>query len=184
MKFRENISRIAFSEEQIAARVDELAARISKDYAHQQLYLIVILKGAMVFVADLIRRIKDVDLNVDFMVVSSYGGGTRSTGKVRIVKDLQKNIEGRHALIIEDIVDTGLTMNYLRKILYDREPRSLATCSLLSKPSCRKIEVPIEYLGFEIPDEFVVGYGLDYDQGYRQLPFIGVLKPEVYGGQA
>lgn len=183
MKFRQNISEVVYSEEQIARRVDELAARISKDYAGQELYLIVILKGAIVFVADLIRKIKDVDLHLDFMIVSSYGGQTKSSGKVRIVKDLQKNIEGRHALIIEDIVDTGLTISYLRKLLYDREPRSLGTCALLSKPSCRKIEVPIEYCGFEIPDEFVVGYGLDYDQGYRQLPFIGVLRPEVYGGQ-
>lgn len=171
----EHIERTLFSKEDIEKRVAELGAQISRDYKGKHINLVVILKGAFIFCADLIRHI-DADISVGFMVVSSYSGGTKSTGNVRIVKDLQKNIEDEDVILVEDIVDTGLTISHLKELLSTRHPASLKVCSLLSKPSCRVVDAPVDYLGFDVPDEFVVGYGLDYDQNYRQLPYIGVMK--------
>ena len=183
----ENVGEVLYSEEKLQERIKDLGAQISADYKGKRLTLVVILKGAFVFCADLIRSM-DADLNVGFMVVSSYGSSTQTSGTVRIVKDLQRNIEGEDVLLIEDIVDTGLTISYLRELLGTRKPNSLKVCSLLSKPSCRVVDAPVDYLGFEIPNKFVVGYGLDYDQRYRQLPYIGVLKPSAikaeHGGEA
>lgn len=171
--------RILISNEEIHKKVTELGCTISKDYAGQELLVVGILKGAMIFMADLIRAIS-INVQIDFMAVSSYGASSKSTGVVRIMKDLEKSIENRHVLIVEDIVDTGLTLNYLQEILKARGPASVKTCTLLDKPSRREVNVPVDYNGFSIPDEFVVGYGLDYNEKYRNLPEIYVLKREVY----
>lgn len=160
---------VLISAEQIAAKVSQLGHRISVDYQGRPLTLIAILKGAAVFAADLMRRI-DVPLTLDFMALSSYGQSTRSSGIVRIQKDLDHSVEGRHVLIVEDIVDTGLTLNYLFGHLKARGPSSVKICALLDKPERRQVAVPVHYKGFEIPDDFVVGYGLDFDQRYRNLP--------------
>jgi hypoxanthine phosphoribosyltransferase len=175
VKLDEHIEKILFTKEDLEKRVIEVADEINRDYRGRHINFVVILKGAFVFCADLIRHI-DADISVGFMVVSSYGGATRSSGTVRIVKDLQKNIEGEDVILVEDIVDTGLTICHLKELLATRHPASLKVCSLLSKPSCRVVEVKVDYLGFDIPDEFVVGYGLDYGQNYRQLPYVGVMK--------
>jgi len=160
---------------QIQARIAGLAQEISADYPRgEDIHLVAILKGAFLFLGDLIRAI-DRDVTVDFMAVSSYGKGTRSSGEVKMVKDLDSGLEGRHVIIVEDIVDTGLTLSYLQEILRARSPRSLRTACLLSKPSRRKVQVKVEYIGFTIEDRFVVGYGLDYGEKYRNLPYIGVL---------
>lgn len=175
----QDIAEILISEEEIRAKVKELGQQISRDYAGQDLLLIGILRGAMLFMSDLMREI-DIPVNIDFMVVSSYGSGTTTSGEVRVLKDLDRGIEGRNVLLIEDIVDTGLTLNYLTKYLANRHPKSLKVCTLLNKPSRRRVEVKVDYNGFIIPDKFVVGYGLDYNEYYRNLPYIGVLKPEIY----
>ncbi|NYE56962.1 hypoxanthine phosphoribosyltransferase [Carboxydothermus ferrireducens] len=175
----QDVAEILISEEEIRAKVKELGQQISRDYAGQDLLLVGILRGAMLFMSDLMREI-DIPLNIDFMVVSSYGSGTSTSGEVRVLKDLDRGIEGRNVLLIEDIVDTGLTLNYLTKYLANRHPKSLKICTLLNKPSRRQIEVKVDYNGFIIPDKFVVGYGLDYNEYYRNLPYIGVLKPEIY----
>ncbi|GAV23953.1 hypoxanthine phosphoribosyltransferase [Carboxydothermus pertinax] len=175
----QDVAEILISEEEIRAKVKELGQQISRDYAGQELLLVGILRGAMLFMSDLMREI-DIPVNIDFMVVSSYGAGTTTSGEVRVLKDLDRGIEGRNVLLIEDIVDTGLTLNYLTKYLANRHPKSLKVCTLLNKPSRRRIEVPVDYNGFIIPDKFVVGYGLDYNEFYRNLPYIGVLKPEIY----
>ena len=159
----------------IRKRVQELGALITKDYRGKNLHLIGILKGASVFHADLARAI-DLVVSVDFIAVGSYGASTKSSGEVRILKDLDESVEGKDVLLVEDILDTGLTVNYLLQILESRGPRSLKVVALLNKPSRRIIEVPAEYIGFEIPDHFVVGYGLDFNQRYRNLPDITVLK--------
>ena len=174
----EHIEKVLFSKEDIENRVASIGKQISEDYKGKHINLVVILKGAFVFCADLIRHI-DANISVGFMVVSSYAGSTKSSGTVRIVKDLQKNIEGEDVILVEDIVDTGLTISHLKELLSTRHPASLKVCSLLSKPSCRLVDAPIDYLGFDVPDEFVVGYGLDYGQNYRQLPYIGVMKPSA-----
>ena len=159
----------------IATRVAELAAQIRADYAStSDLHLVCALKGAFVFFSDLVRQL-DRHVSLDFIVVSSYGKATRSSGEVRLIKDLDTGIEGRDVIIVEDIVDTGLTLTYLREMMRARGPRSLKTACLLSKPSRRQIEVPVEYVGFTIEDRFVIGYGLDYNEKYRNLPYIGVL---------
>ncbi len=168
---------ILLLEEEIRTRVAELGAEISRDYAGEELLVVGILKGAMIFLADLVRNIT-VPVCFDFMAVSSYGSSTKSSGAVRILKDLDSGIEGRHILIVEDIVDTGLTLNYLVDNLKARGPVSLKICTLLDKPSRRVAPVEIHYNGFIIPDEFVVGYGLDYKERYRNLPHVMVLKPE------
>jgi hypoxanthine phosphoribosyltransferase len=163
----------------IAARIAELGAEIRRDVGGgQPVHVIAVLKGAFIFMADLVRQIEG-PVTLDFIAVSSYGAGTASSGQVRMLKDLDRSIEGRHVIIVEDIVDTGLTLSYLQEILWARAPKSLRTACLLSKPSRRKVEVPVEYVGFTIEDRFVVGYGLDFDEQYRQLPYIGVMDGDA-----
>ena len=173
------IESVLFSEEQIKERVRELGEQIARDYAGKDVVLIGVLKGVALFFGDMMRAI-DLPLEIDFMAVSSYGASTRSSGVVRILKDLDESITGRHVLILEDIIDTGLTLSYLVRTLMERRPASLEICTMLDKPARRLVEVPVKYVGFTIPDQFVVGYGLDYDQKFRNLPFVGILKPEVY----
>lgn len=174
-----DIARILIPHEELQRRVAELAAQISADYAERNPLLVCVLKGGFIFLADLTRALT-VPHCVDFMAISSYGNATHSTGVVRILKDLDCDIVGRHVLIVEDIIDTGRTIAYLLENLRVRQPASLRVCTLLSKPARREIELHVDYVGFEIPNEFVIGYGLDYGENYRNLPFIGVLKPEVY----
>lgn len=173
--------RILITAEEISRRVKELGEEISRDYAGKEILAVGILKGAAIFLADLVRCLT-VPVQLDFMAVSSYGASTESSGVVRILKDLEENIEGLDVLLVEDIVDTGLTLNYLRENLLTRNPASLKICTLLDKPSRRKVQVKVDYNGFVIPDEFVVGYGLDYNGRYRNLRDIMVLKREVYSG--
>jgi hypoxanthine phosphoribosyltransferase len=165
----------------LQAKVAELGARVTQDYADREVTLVSVLKGALPFMADLMRSIA-LPVRIDLMEVSSYGGATETSGQVRILKDLSSSIEGRHVLIVEDIIDTGLTLNYLTDYLRGKDPASLAICALLDKPARRLVDIDITYRGFEIPDRFVIGYGLDYGELYRNLPYIGVLRPEVYGG--
>ncbi|EFO81162.1 hypoxanthine phosphoribosyltransferase [Oscillochloris trichoides DG-6] len=165
---------------QIQARVEALGAQIAADYgANSDLLLVGVLKGCTMFMMDLARAI-DLPLTFDFIAVASYGASTESSGVVRMIKDLETDLAGRHVLIVEDIIDSGLTLAYLRSQLLRRNPASLRICTLLNKPERRKADVPVDYLGFDIPNEFVVGYGLDYAERYRNLPYIGILKPEVY----
>ena len=173
------LGRVLITEEQIRKRVAELGERISKEYETEPPILVNVLKGGVVFLADLIRSIS-IPVEMDFMEVSSYGNGTSSTGVVRILEDLSLSITNRHVLVIEDIVDTGLTLKYIIENLKTRHPASLRICTLLNKPARRTIEIPLDYVGFEIPNKFVIGYGLDYAEIYRNLPFVGVLKPELY----
>jgi hypoxanthine phosphoribosyltransferase len=172
----DSIGKILVAEEDLDRRIRELGAEISRDYQGKDLVLVGILKGAVLFLSDLVRQI-EVSAEVDFMAVASYGNATKSSGVVQILKDLEEPIEGRDVLIVEDIVDTGLTLRYLQETLEGRGPRSLEVCALLSKLEARIVEVPVKYVGFEIPNEFVVGYGLDYQQRYRGLPYVGVLNP-------
>ena len=175
-------SGFTISEEEIRAKVRELAARINADYRDRHPLLVGILKGAFVFLADLIREI-DLQVEVDFIATSSYGRSTESTGIVKIIKDLNQSITGRDVLLVEDIVDTGLTLRYLYNLLLSRNPRSLEICVLLDKKERRKVEVPVKYVGFEVPDLFLVGYGLDYAEKFRGLKYIRALSPEeVRGG--
>lgn len=167
--------RIMLSEDDVDRRIQEIGEQISKDYAGQQVHLVCILKGGSFFMCELAKRIT-IPVSFDFMSVSSYGGETESSGVVRIVKDLDEKLEGKSVIVIEDIVDTGRTLGYLLEMLQQRGPKSLALCTLLDKPSRRIIPVKVDYTGFQIPDEFVVGYGLDYDQKYRNLPYIGVVE--------
>ena len=168
---------ILIPEDQIQRKVAELADRISEDYRGHSPVLVGVMRGAGVFHADLIRRIS-LKISIDYISVSSYGDNTLSSGEVQLVKDLKMAVEGEHVILVEDIVDTGLTLGFLMRLFSVRNPASLKVCSLLSKPACRKIDVKIDYLGFEIPDRFVVGYGLDYRQKYRNLPFLAVLNGE------
>ena len=174
-----DILKILINQSEIKEKVKELGEKITNDYKDKNLMVVGILKGCVVFLSDLIREI-NLPLTMDFMVVSSYGSSTKSSGVVRIVKDLEKDIAGKDILIVEDIVDTGLTLNYLVDYLKSRNASSVKICTLLEKPDRRKAEVDLEYVGFHIPDEFVVGYGLDYAETYRNLPFVCILKPEVY----
>jgi len=175
-----DISQVLVSEQELQAKVAELGAQISRDYAGKNLLLVSILKGAVVFMADLMRAVT-VPCGIDFMVVSSYGGAnTTSTGLVKIIKDLDQDLSGKDVLIVEDILDTGITLSHLIPMLRLRNPNSVRLCTILSKPSRRQADITPDYLGFEVPDAFVVGYGLDYDEKYRNLPYVGVLKPEVY----
>ena len=178
----QDIAEVLIDEATLQAKVAELGARISADYADRQVTLVSVLKGALPFMADLMRAITS-PVRIDLMEVSSYGSGTETSGKVRILKDLSSSIEGEHVLIVEDIIDTGLTLNYLTQYLGGKDPASLNICALLDKPARRLVEIDLAYCGFEIPDRFVIGYGLDYDEIYRNLPYIGVLKPEVYEGE-
>ena len=172
------ISEILIDEETLHGRIAELGTQISDDYRGQDLLLIGVLKGAIFFMADLMRSI-DIPCEVDFMAISSYGAGTDSSGVVRILKDLEINISGRDVLVVEDIIDSGLTLSYLRRTLGARKPASLEICALLTKPERREVEVPVRYVGFEIPNRFVIGYGLDFAERYRNLPYIGVLHPDL-----
>ena len=166
---------ILISREQIEEKVAQLAARISKDYQGLNPVVVGVMRGAAIFHADLIRKI-NLNLSIDYLSVSSYGNDTRSSGEVQLLKDLKTALEGKHVILVEDIVDTGLTLSFLERMLSAREPASLKVCSFLSKPDCRRVDVDIDYLGFEIPDRFVVGYGLDFRQMYRNLPFVAVLR--------
>lgn len=175
----EEISEVLLSPEKIADKVKEIGEEITRDYQGKELIIIGILKGALPFMADLIREIK-VPLKYDLMAVSSYGASTKTSGAVQILKDIGMGLAGEHVLVVEDIIDTGLTLKYLVENLWSRKPASLKICTLLDKPSRREVDITPDYNGFVIPDRFVVGYGLDYDERFRQLPMIGVLKPEVY----
>lgn len=179
MALDEHIDRVLFTETQIQSRIRELAATISADYAHTTPLLVSVLKGALYFMADLTRAMT-IPIAMDFMAITTYGSAQASSGAVRLIKDLDEEISGRHVLLLEDIIDTGLTAAYLLRTLRARDPASLRICALLDKTARRIVDtLPISYRGFEVPDMFVVGYGLDYKQLYRNLPFIGVLKPEV-----
>ena len=167
--------RVLLTEKEVDERIQEIGEQISKDYAGKQVHLVCVLKGGVFFLCELAKRIT-VPVSFDFMSVSSYGGETKSSGIVKIVKDLDESIRGKDVIVVEDIVDSGRTLSYLLEMLHDRGPKSLRLCTLLDKPSRRVIQVPVDYTGFQIPDEFVVGYGLDYDQKYRNLPYIGVVE--------
>jgi hypoxanthine phosphoribosyltransferase len=179
VSIKKDIAEILIGTEELQAKVAELGRQISDDYRGRDPLLICLLRGAVVFLSDLIRAI-DIPLEMDFMAISSYGASTESSGVVRLVMDLKSNITGRDVLIVEDIVDTGRTLTYILDNLQTRRPADIKVCALLSKPSRREVQVKLDYLGFEIPDRFVVGYGLDYGEVYRNLPFIGVLKPKLY----
>ena len=176
----DDIKEVMINEDQLQERIQELAQQVDDDYEDaENLLLICILKGAFMFTADFSRLLKRPH-NVDFMAVSSYGAATESSGVVRIVKDLKISLENQHVLVVEDIIDSGRTLAYLSELLKTRNPASFKICTLLNKPSRREVDIPVDYIGFDIPDEFVVGYGLDYDEVYRNLPFVGVLKPSVF----
>lgn len=175
-----DIEKVLISQGQLEAKIAELGARITADYAGKDLLLVGVLKGALLFIVDLARAI-DLPLEMDFMAISSYGAATETSGVVRILKDLETSIENRHVVIVEDIIDSGLTLTYIMDHLRHRGPASLQICALLNKPSRHRVDVVIDYPGFDVPDEFVVGYGLDYRQRYRNMPFVGVLKPAAYG---
>lgn len=167
--------RVMIPEEEVDAKIREIAAQITKDYAGKEVHLVCILKGSIFFTCELAKRI-DLPVTLDFMSVSSYGDGTESTGRIKMVKDLDENIEGKDVIVIEDIIDTGRTLSHLMEVLKVRKPATLKLCTLLDKPSRRVVDVEVDYTGFKIPDEFVVGYGLDFAQKYRNLPYIGVVE--------
>jgi hypoxanthine phosphoribosyltransferase len=175
----DDIEQILISADEIAHRIVELGEQITSDYRDRELLLVGILKGAVPFLVDLARQIK-LPLTIDFLAISSYGAGTTSSGVVRLLKDLDGSVSGKHLVIVEDIVDSGLTLQYIRRHLEMRESASVRVCGLLWKERDRVVEVPCDYVGFRIPDRFVVGYGLDYAERYRNLPYIGVLRPEIY----
>ena len=179
MEKRNDIQKILISEEQLAAKVAELGAAISRDYEGKKLMILGVLKGSVVFMADLLRHIT-IPVEMDFMAVSSYGAGVKTTGVVKILKDLDRLIEGYHVLVVADILDSGMTLSYLTELLRDRGPASVRIATLLDKPERRKVDIAPDYVGFTVPDEFVVGYGLDYAELYRNLPYVGILAPHVY----
>ena len=176
---KEDIQSILYSEEQLADKVQQLGREISRDYADKNPLLVSVLKGSVVFMSDLMRAI-DIPCQIDFMMVSSYGSGVKTTGVVKIMKDLDTPLEGRDLIIVEDILDSGKTLHYLKGMLLDRHPKSIRIVTLLDKPDRREAPVAADYSGFVVPDQFIVGYGLDYAEKYRNLPYIGVLKPEIY----
>src|SRR5262245_56035102 len=175
----DDMAEVLISAEQLAARIAELGAQITDEYAGKRLLLLGVLKGAVIFLVDLARQIQ-LSLEIDFMAISSYGASTQSSGIVRILKDLEDSVEGQHILVVEDNVDSGLTLDYLLRSLAARGPASIKVCGLLVKDRPRELSIPIDYAGFTIPDKFVVGYGLDFAERYRNLPYIGVLRPELY----
>jgi hypoxanthine phosphoribosyltransferase len=179
MAMRDDIESILLTEEQLQKRIREMGQEISRDYADRYPIFIGVLKGCFMFMADLVRNV-DVPCSLDFMAVSSYGNSTTTTGAVKITKDLREDIEGRDVIIVEDILDSGVTLHYLTGFLQNRKPASITIATLLDKPARRKAEVYARYAGFEVPDAFVVGYGLDYAEKYRNLPYLGILKPEIY----
>ena len=172
------VGEILIDAETLQSRIQELGEEITADYQGKELLLVGVLKGAVFFMADLMRSIS-VACEIDFMAISSYGAATDSSGVVRILKDLDINIEGRHVLVVEDIIDSGLTLSYLLRNLESREPASLEICALLTKPERREVDVPVRYIGFEIPNRFVIGYGLDFAERYRNLPYVGVLRDDL-----
>ena len=174
-----DIDHILLSEEQIQTKIGELAERIARDYEGKEVLLVGVLKGAVLFMSDFARTLQ-LPTQMEFMAVSSYGSATSSSGVVRILKDLDRDITGKHVLVLEDIIDSGLTLSWLLKNLGGRQPASLEVCALLRKPDAVKVEVPVKYIGFDIPNEFVIGYGLDYAERYRNVPFVGTLAPHVY----
>lgn len=175
----QDVAKVLIGEEQLQQRIRELARQIEADYQGKDLLMVGLLKGAVNFMVDLTRAMQR-PVAIDFMAVTSYGASTESSGIVRILKDLDESIQGKHVLIVEDIVDTGLTLKYILELLGQRGPASLRVCTLLNKAERRLVDLPLDYVGFEVPNEFVIGYGLDYNQIYRNLPYIGVLKPECY----
>lgn len=175
----EDIQSVLYSESFLAETVKKLGAQISEDYKDKNLLMISILKGSIVFMTDLMRSIT-IPCQIDFMAVSSYNSGTKTSGTVRILKDLDRDITGYDVLIVEDILDSGMTLNYLMDILYARNPASIRICTLFDKPERRSVDIFADYKGIEVPDEFIVGYGLDFAEKYRNLPFVGVLRPEIY----
>jgi hypoxanthine phosphoribosyltransferase len=177
-----DVKEVLITSDEIQEKVRELGERITEDYRGERPLLVGVLRGAVIVLGDLMRNI-DLPCEIDFMDISSYGTGTSSSGVVRILKDLEEDITDRHVLVVEDIIDTGLTLSYLRRSLLARRPASLEICALLTKPTRRRVELDVKYLGFEVPDEFVVGYGLDYAGAYRNLPDICVLRPEVFAGK-
>ena len=177
----DDLERVLLSEEQLHQRLDEIAAQIDADYEGKDLLLVGVLKGAVMVMADLARRLHS-SVQMDWMAVSSYGSGTKSSGVVRILKDLDADLTGRHVLIVEDIIDSGLTLSWLLSNLRSRGPATVEIATMLRKPEASKVDVDVRYVGFDIPNEFVVGYGLDYAEKYRNLPFVGTLAPHVYGG--
>lgn len=180
VSLHQDIAKVLVDEVTIRKRIRELGDVINREYARKDLLLVSVLKGSIIFMADLIRAIT-IPHEIDFMATSSYGAGTSSSGVVRILKDLNSSIEGRNVVVVEDIIDSGNTLSYLLRILQERRPASLRIMTLLDKPERREVDIHVDWVGFSIPNEFVVGYGLDYDEIYRNLPFIGVLKPSVYG---
>lgn len=175
----DDIQSVLLTEKQLEKRVEELGEAISRDFAGKDVVFIGVLKGCFIFMADLMRHVT-IPCSMDFMAVSSYGGGTVTTGAVKINKDLSQNIEGKHVIFVEDILDSGVTLSYLKNYLMVRKPASISIATLMDKPARRRADVKADYAGFEVPDAFVVGYGLDYDERYRNLPFVGILKPEIY----
>jgi hypoxanthine phosphoribosyltransferase len=175
------LAKVLITEEEIGKRLGELAADVDRDYAGRDLLLVGVLKGAVMVMADLARALHH-PAEMDWMAVSSYGSGTKSSGVVRILKDLDQDISGRNVLVVEDIIDSGLTLSWLMSNLSSRGPASVQVCTLLRKPDAAQVDVPVRYVGFDIPNEFVVGYGLDYAERYRNLPFVGTLSPHVYSG--
>ena len=178
-----DLEQTLFTEDQILSRLREMAAEIERDYDGKDLLLVGVLKGAVMVMADLSRALRS-PVQMDWMAISSYGSGTKSSGVVRILKDLDTDIAGRHVLVVEDIIDSGLTLSYLLRNLESREPASLEICALLTKPERREIEVPVRYVGFEIPNRFVIGYGPDFGERYRNLPYVGVLDPSLIRSEA
>ena len=176
-----DLEKVLVTEEQIASRLTEMAAEIDADYEGRDLLLVGVLKGAVMVMADLARALRS-PVTMDWMAVSSYGSGTKSSGVVRILKDLDGDIHGKHVLIVEDIIDSGLTLSWLMSNLVSRQPASVEVCTLLRKPEAAQVDVPVRYVGFDIPSEFVIGYGLDYVERYRNVPFVGTLAPHVYSG--
>ena len=180
-KLTDDIREVLFSEEKLSSIVRDLGGRISRDYEGKNLLMVSILKGSVVFMSDLMRAVT-IPCGIDFMAVSSYGSGAKTSGVVKIIKDLDINLKGYDVLVVEDILDSGMTLNYILELLQSREPKSIRLCTLFDKPDRRTVKVQADYVGAVVPDEFIVGYGLDYAEKYRNLPFVGILKPEVYGG--
>ena len=179
MSMRADIAEILYTEEQLAEIVKNIGRRISEDYKDKNLFMVSVLKGSLIFMADLMRAV-DIPCSIDFLSVSSYGSGTSTSGAVRILKDLDSSMEGKDLLVVEDILDSGMTLSFLLKNLSARKPNSIRLCTLLDKPERRKVDIFPDYVGAVVPDKFIVGSGLDYAEKYRNLPYIGVLKPEIY----
>ena len=183
VSIRDDVSEILYTEEQLKAIVQDMGRRITDDYRDRNLFMVSVLKGSLIFMADLMRAVS-IPCAIDFLSVSSYGSGTSTSGEVRILKDLDTTLEGKDVLVVEDILDSGVTLSFLCKNLLARRPNSLRLCTLLDKPERRKVPIRADYVGAQVPDKFIVGYGLDYAEKYRNLPFIGVLKPEIYQSES